>query len=113
MIKKITQKVMKEVEETISSIGICDICGKEFNYEQWLGIGREKIASYYHIRTGHYDWGNDSCESVESRDACCDECLSRFTQEWLKREDVICSNTAYIEINKARHTLKVVQNEIR
>ena len=104
MIKRITHKVMKEVEETVSSVGICDICGKEFNYEPWFR--GEKIASYYHIRTGHYDWGNDSCESVKSRDACCDECLSRFTQEWLKDEDVISSDTAYIEINKDRHILK-------
>lgn len=103
MIKRITRKVMREVEETTSSVGICDICGKEFNYESW--IGGKKIANYYHIRTGHHDWGNDSYESVESRDACCDECLSRFTQEWLKNEDVISSNTAYIEINKDRHIM--------
>lgn len=109
MIKKITRKVMKEIEETVSSVGICDICGKEFNYEPWH-FG-EKMASYYHIRTGHYDWGNDSCESVESRDACCDECLSRFTQKWLKNKDVISSNTAYIEINKDTHVLKEI-NEV-
>lgn len=110
MIKKITRKVMKEVEETISSIGICDVCGKEFNYEPWLR--GQKIASYYHITTGHHDWGNDSCESVESMDACSDECLSRFTQEWLKNEDVIGSNTAYIEIHKGTHVLKAVRNEV-
>jgi len=104
MIKKITRTVLKEVTEVESEIMVCDICGKELKYEKWLG--KEKIASYYHIRTGHYDWGNDSCESVTSRDACCDECLSRFTQEWLKDEDVISSNTAYIEINKDRHVLK-------
>lgn len=109
MIKKITRKVMKEVEETVSSVGICDICGKEFNYEPWH-FGK-KMASYYRITTGHHDWGNDSCESVDSKDACCDECLSRFTQEWLKDKDVICSNTAYIEINKDMHVLKEIGNE--
>lgn len=104
MIKKITKKVMKEVEETVSSVGICDICGKEFNYKSWY-CG-DKIASYYRIKTGHYDWGNDSCDSIENKDACCDECLSRFTQEWLKDKDVIRSATAYIEINKDTHVLK-------
>ena len=103
MIKKITRKVMREVEETVSSVGICDICGKEFNYEP---RHKAKTASYYHIVTGHHDWGNDSCESVDSRDACCNECLSRFTQEWLKDEDVLSSDTAYIEIHKDRHFLK-------
>lgn len=104
MIKRITRKVMKEVEETVSSIGECDICGKEFNYKS--GVGREKIASYYRIVTGHYDWGNDSCESVETRDACCDGCLSKFIQDWLGDKDVACSNTAYININKDIHFLK-------
>lgn len=104
MIKKITRKVMKEVTETVSSVGICDICGKEFNYEPWLN--KEKKATYYHIVTGHRDWGVDSYESMEYTDACCDECLSRFTQKWIKDEDVIKSNTAYIEINKDIHVLK-------
>ena len=107
MIKNITRKVMKEVEETVSSIGICDICGKEFNYEPWYN--GQKIANYYHIVTGHHDWGNDSCESIESSDACCDECLSKFIQEWLNNEDVIHSSTAYIEINKDSHVSKVVR----
>lgn len=100
---------MQEVEKTISSVGICDICGKEFNYKQLPY--REKIASYYHIVTGHHDWGNDSVDSVESRDACCDECLLRFTQDWLRDKDVACSNTAYIEINKDVHNLKEEQDE--
>lgn len=104
MIKKITQKVVKEVAETIDSVGICDICGKEFNYEP--GFWGKKVAEYYHIVTGHLDWGNDSCDSIEHKDACSEECLSRFTQEWLKDEDVIKSNTAYININKARHVRK-------
>lgn len=102
MIKKITKKVMKEVEQTVSSVGICDICGKEFNYEG--SPNKVKRACYYHIITGHYDWENDSCDSIEARDACCDECLSRFTQEWLKNKYVVGSNTAYININKETHT---------
>ena len=109
MIKTITRKVMKEVVEDISSVGVCDICGKEFNYKPWYG--KDKIASYYHISTGHHDWGNDSVDSVESRDACCDECLLRFTQEWLKYKYVIRSNTAYIDINKDMHILKEKQDE--
>jgi len=53
MIKRITRKVMKEVEETVESIGVCDICGAEFNYKP--GWGEQKLASYYHIVTGHND----------------------------------------------------------
>lgn len=104
MIKRITRKVMKEVEETVSSVGICDICGKEFNYETLPY--RQPMSSYYDITTGHHDWGNDSVDSVESRDACCDECLLKFIQEWLKNRSVTCSNTAYIDIHKDIHVLK-------
>lgn len=102
MIKKITRKVMKEVEETVSSVGICDMCGKEFNYEE--GLTKVKRAYYYQILTGHHDWGNDSCDSMQYTDACCDECLLRFIQNWLQDKDVIRSHTAYIEINKQKHT---------
>ena len=109
MIKRITRKVTREVEETVSSIGICDVCGKEFNYKP--RYDKVKIAVYYQITTGHHDWGNDSCDSIEHTDACSDECLSRFTQGWLKDEDVIRSDTAYIDINKHRHTY-VEENEL-
>lgn len=111
MIKKITKKVLKEVEEIESEVIICDVCGKELRYTQKTFMG--SVAEYYKITTGHYDWGNDSCESIEHKDACCDECLSIFTQKWLKNSDVIASNTAYIEIHKARHLRKAVQNEQR
>ena len=107
MIKTITRKVTKEVEETVSSVGICDICGKEFNYE--TGFNNEKRARYFHIVTGHYDWGNDSCDSIEDNDACCIECLSKFMQEWLKSEDIINSDTAYIKVDKSKHIFKEVE----
>lgn len=103
MIKTVARKVMREVIDTVSSVGICDVCGKEFNYHE-EGLNKTKRATYYHIVTGHHDWGNDSCDSIEFRDACCDECLSRFIQEWLKDKNVIRSDTAYIEISKEKHT---------
>ena len=103
MIKKITKQVVKEVTEVVSEVIVCDVCSKELNYN--ILIGTSKVASYYEITTGHRDWGNDSWESRKNRQVCCDECLSRFTQEWLKDPDVIGSNTAYIEIEKDRHWL--------
>lgn len=108
MIKKITKQVVKEVTEVVSEVIVCDVCGKELNYD--TSMGTSKVASYYEITTGHRDWGNDSCDSIEHRQVCCNECLSRFTQEWLKDPDVICSNTAYIEIEKDRHWLKENNN---
>lgn len=104
MIKRITKKVFKEVMEVESEVIVCNICGKEINYDEKSLTG--PVGRYYQIKTGHHDWGNDSCESVEYTDACCDECLSKFTQKWLKDEDVIRSNTAYIEIYKKSHLRK-------
>ena len=101
MIKKITKKVLKEVVEVESEIGICDICGKEFNYEPWIGwIGNDKVARYYHIVTGHNDWGNDSCESIEYHDFCCAECAKKFVNEYIDEAGGINNiNTKYITIN--------------
>ncbi len=104
MIKRITKKVIKEVMEVESEVIVCNICGKEINYDEKTLMG--PVGRYYRIKTGHYDWCNDSCESIEYTDACCDECLSKFTQKWLKNENVIRSNTAYIEIHKESHTKK-------
>lgn len=105
MIKKITKKVLKEVEEVENEVIICDVCGKELQYVHTAFVPIP-VAVYYKITTGHNDWCNDSCESIDHKDACCDECLSRFTQEWLQNAEVIESNTAYIEIHKARHWRK-------
>lgn len=104
MIKQITKKVVKEVREVVDEVIICDICHKELRYTESCVMG--PVARYYKIVTGHHDWGNDSCDSVDHNDACCDECLSRFIQDWLKNDDVVHSNTAYIEIYKATHLRK-------
>ena len=65
-------KTYKEVERIINDEVLesvtCDICNAR--------IGKGVL--YFDITTGHYEWGNDSCESIESFQACCSECLKRF-----------------------------------
>lgn len=95
--------VTKKVTETVGEVGICDFCGKEFTYYKLCG---NEVANYYHITTGHHDWGNDSCESRQEFDACSDECLSRASSDWIKDPDVRASHTAYFEVEKDRHWLK-------
>ena len=92
-------KELREVSVCVEGDFVCDNCGKH------LDITKQK-GTYYSVLSGHNDWGNDSSDSIEELDACCDECLSRFTQAWLKDKDVIRSKTAYIEINKDSHVLK-------
>lgn len=104
MLNKITKKIKKEVNEVVSEFITCDICKKELNYKNKCYDG--KYAVYYHICTGHYDWGNDSCESIKYIDACCDECLSRASADWIKDEEVQASDTAYFRIEKEIHVKK-------
>ena len=97
MIKKIIKKTIKEVDEVIGEIVVCDVCNKEVPY---AGNFAYELCRYYKIRTGHYDWGNDSCDSVEYRQVCSEECLLKAVNGWLKDKDNKKSDTAYIEINK-------------
>jgi hypothetical protein len=69
---------------------ICDACGKEV----------ENKNNYWYLSTGHYDWGNDSCESVETFHLCSDECLKNKINEYL--DDVKCYDTPHFEVEKHR-----------
>ena len=102
MINKITKKVVKEVEQVVSEEFVCDVCGKKGNYKS--STNRYEKTIYYRITTGHYDWGNDSCDSIENKDACCTDCLLKILSEWLNDRDVKCSDSAYIHIDKECHT---------
>jgi len=63
----------------------CDSCNKKI-------IDREK---YFEVMTGHHDWGNDSCDSIEHLDIC-DECLNKFVGDYFKETKK--SYTAYINV---------------
>ena len=71
----------------------CDVCGKVIPVI--FGWHRGHDDRYYEIVTGHHDWGNDSFESVETRDVC-QECAPKFIKDYMA--GCLGSNTAYIEI---------------
>ena len=95
---KITEKVLVESERVIGRK--CDVCGKViFPVEQkkscfsFCGASTE----FYLITTGHNDWGNDSCDSIEYKDACSKECAQKIIDEYFKYVwDGI--DSSYIEI---------------
>lgn len=60
----------------------CDICGK------LIPVGRYPFDEhkYYDVMTGHNDWGNDSCESIEHHDICPD-CLVGFVADYFKNNE--------------------------
>lgn len=73
----------------------CDICGK--NIEK-----RNGFYNYFVIHTWHHDWGNDSIESHRHYDACCPECVMKFTQEYVGNSFADSFNTEEIEISHTR-----------
>lgn len=88
--RKYEIKEHKVVEKTlVSERRYCDICSKEIT------------GPFWHVTTGHNDWGNDSCESIESFDVCSVECLGKVFDNYCKESNVIC-NTEYIEIEHER-----------
>ena len=63
----------------------CDFCKKEIKEDYW------------EIRTQHFDWGNDSVDSIEDFDACCPACVQKAFDTYIKdSSDGI--NTCRIEV---------------
>ena len=60
------KKEVTITQETLIKI-VCDICGREIDDDDYC----------FEVTTGHHDWGNDSCDSVEEKQICSDECLQR------------------------------------
>lgn len=70
----------------------CDICGKEINLGDW----------FYSVMTGHNDWGNDSCDSIQSFDVCSDGCLEAQMALFYDTTD----ETKYIRVDRERYWRK-------
>ena len=87
-------EILSETTETVLKVkrnvtGVrCDVC------EKIVPVNRGVVSRYFNVRTGHNDWGNDSCDSVESQDICPD-CINKFVTEYL-RDSV--GTTRYIDI---------------
>lgn len=74
----------------------CDICGKELiaKDKSW----NDYSSRYYEVTTGHHDWGNDSVDSVKTKDVCPD-CLIDYVKVFFGKHKE--SSTAYCEISSA------------
>ena len=68
----------------------CDICGKVIP----VGKGRYDKCKYYDVMTGHRDWGNDSCDSIEHHDVC-PECLIKVVSKYFTNNE---HDSAYMDI---------------
>lgn len=87
IVKEIERKtIQREVVERK-----CNICGKLIDPSNW-----------FRIITSHHDWGNDSIESVESRDSCSAACTNEFSNEYINGSYSSKFNTKKIEITHMR-----------
>ena len=85
--RKYKRKEIKKYEE-IENETICDICKKQIlGEEDYKTSFRTKMSHFYEITTHHNDWGNDSVDSYEYFDACCEECLFKFLKEYFDGTD--------------------------
>ena len=82
MKEMITREVKKTVKETIECKITCDECKKVIleHHKEWVDHSNE-VIDYYEVQTGHYDWGNDSIESMEEFHLCPD-CLMTFVGKY-------------------------------
>lgn len=103
MEEKYTRKVTKEVDEECGLKVVCDKCGKVIaDYDDKtddLGYIGLKTIPLFTLTTGHYDWGNDSCDSVKYRHLCCETCVASVLSDYF--EDSKRSDTAYFELSRA------------
>ena len=72
MYKKEIKKVITEKEVIISVI--CDNCGNQHQVE-------ELPEGWHEFEGHHYEWGNESCESVEKYIACSPECYIKLLEK--------------------------------
>ena len=99
---KYTRKVVKEVDEAYGLKITCDICGGTIcEFDATPPTNRfGDAARYFTLTTGHYDWGNDSCDSVENKDICSEDCVRKALATYFEENQG--SNSAYFELSKAR-----------
>lgn len=91
-VKTITQTI--EVGKKI----ICDCCEKVIA-ERTKESNSSVSANCFAVTTGHYDWGNDSCDSIEHHDYCSVECLQKAFDKYYKIEKDGQHGSAYFEVS--------------
>ncbi len=66
----------RTVPKDVTVKTVCDGCGEE--------VDGEAPRSWEHFMSGHSEWGNESCDSVEWHDACSLSCLAEVARTELR-----------------------------
>jgi len=103
MVKTETKKETICQDVIISEECRCDRCGRHLWFhtkDGWKKPGFKDTADYYHIVTGHHDWGNDSVDSIEIYDVCVG-CAKKMYEEYIE-DSFNKINTLYFECGHER-----------
>jgi hypothetical protein len=98
-------QIKKEIVENQMVSIVCDKCKKEI-----YDIRKGESATWFRVTTGHYDWEEDSADSIEYADYCSPECLRLGLEDYIEGSED--SNTAYMEINKKYRRKQELPKEI-
>lgn len=102
MIENIRKEVTVTEERIISKRIYCDTCRKLIiDTSNTVGMPNTKYTQYWEVTTGHYDWGNDSCDSIETYQYCSRECLTKAINKYIDETEGM-RNTQYFEIHNRR-----------
>ena len=90
-----TEVITKEIRPEIGVEIYCDDCGVLIG--RHIQGKRPTVSfDYYEVTTGHYDWGNDSCESIDEK-IYCPTCLYKAFNVYISNSNHQ-QNTKYMRI---------------
>lgn len=76
------------------------VCVKETMHCDVCNCIIDDDVAYWELTTGHHDWGNDSCDSIEHFDVCSETCLRKKFDEYVRESMKYLGgyNTMYFEV---------------
>ena len=104
------EKVIFEKDKKVKTSVVCDKCGKEIICKDRPGHLDWNLQRYFSVTTGHNDWGNDSCESVEHFEIC-PNCISTFVADYFESNKDSGTAYAMIESDIAYPSVKYEEYE--
>lgn len=99
MIKPIEETVTVTERRVVSNQIYCDEC-KKLIAETTVSPPMYDVQ-YWEVTTGHYDWGNDSCDSIERYQYCSRDCLKKAFDKYID-ETENRQNSQYFEVQNCR-----------
>lgn len=95
ILSKESEEVVVRTKRRVTGVE-CDVCKRVIEPTSY----REDSSRYFEVTTGHNDWGNDSCESIEHFDIC-PTCIGEFVTKYAQEAD----GSEYLDL-KTTHCYK-------